>query len=383
MRRSKGLAVLVLLVSLGLMQSLGPAPVQAESARHIPVGAVLYVWYGFNSTSDKWTGGLGTSHWNDSQGNIVKDTPAIGYYSSLDNNTLAYQLDQMNKSGISWILVSWWGWGHDDFRAGGTVDKVYSAINNATLNLFKYVKATQYLYHFKIAVLVDAFNSTTPTQQNVTAVYNYVWDRFYRPYLSEVFFWEDKPLVVSFNPLHLAQNYTFTYRYLGGIPNPVDWVFWTGLSSHYLTASGPGSQPQNYEYPPVISSDGEVGIIPRYDDFYQRTNYMRFDPTMSLGLYYYEWNYVIQNKPRVSLVLLYGWNEYHERTALEDHADFTSGHFNGVGDTSYFVDALQSSIEAPPNTPANPGILVTEVILVSLGLAGALALVGVVRRFLK
>jgi hypothetical protein len=375
------LIIVIILISQSFLVLSVPAT--ASSPRHIPVGAVLYVWYGFNSTSGIWTGGIGTSHWNDSVGNVVKDTPAIGYYSSFDNNTLAYQLDQMNKSGISWILVSWWGWGHDDFRTSGTVDKVYSAINNATLNLFKYVKATQYLYHFKIAVLVDAFNSTTPTQQNVTAVYSYVWDRFYKPYLSEVFFWEGKPLIVSFNPLHLTQNYTLTYRYLGGIPNPVDWVFWTGVSSHYLTAFGPGSQPQNYEHPPVISSDGEVGIVPRYDDSFQRPNYMRFDPTMSLGLYYYEWNYVIQNKPRVNLVLLYGWNEYHERTVLEDHADFTSGHFNGVGDTSYFVNALQNSVEAQPNTPASSELLVTEIILVGVGLAGALVLVGVVRRFVK
>lgn len=91
-------------------------------------------------------------------------------------------------------------------------------------------------------------------------------------------------------------------------------------------------------------------IAPRYDDYYLhtayptiRTGYMRFDYNMSKGMYYAEWNYVIQNAKSVKLVLLDSWNEYHERTAIEPHADLTAGYFSRVGGTSCFVRLLDAA----------------------------------------
>lgn len=125
-----------------------------------------------------------------------------------------------------------------------------------------------------------------------------------------------------------------------GLPNQIDWVFWTGW--HFNDSYGSKAQPWNYEAPPIIR-DGEVGIVPRYDDYYQRGqsgNYMRFDYNMTQGLYAAEWNYVIQNKNSIRLVLLYSWNEYHERTELEPHWDFNAGYVSEVNITNQFVGSM-------------------------------------------
>jgi hypothetical protein len=44
---------------------------------------------------------------------------------------------------------------------------------------------------------------------------------------------------------------------------------------------------------------------------------------MSEGMYITEWTYALAQK-NVNLILLYSWNEYHERTAIEPHWDATA-----------------------------------------------------------
>jgi len=80
---------------------------------------------------------------------------------------------------------------------------------------------------------------------------------------------------------------------------------------------------------PYISPDGEVTVVPRIDSYFGNASgyqqgYLRFDSTLQLGLYCYEWNYLLSHKGEVKLVLIYSWNEYHERSAIEPHADGTS-----------------------------------------------------------
>ena len=222
-------AVFALALILGGILGFPIASVQASSPpRPIPIGTILYLWYGWNSTSKTWPGGLGTSHWNDTGKNDVIDHPDRGYYASLDNNTLAYQLNQMRAAGFSFILVSWWGWG--DNALNGTMSRgLNAAINNATLNLFKYVEANKAIFPFKIALLVEPFNSTAEsTPSGSEKIYGYAYDRYYKPYNDLILNWEGYPLITSFNPAYLSQNYTFTYRSVGNEPNAVDWIFWTG-----------------------------------------------------------------------------------------------------------------------------------------------------------
>jgi hypothetical protein len=382
-------SVLVLALILGGLSGFPVGSSQASAGqRVIPVGTVLYLWYGWNSSVNQWTGGLGTSHWNDSVGNIVKDMPDKGYYASLSNDTLAYQFNQIKAAGFSWILFSWWGWG-DNWLNGTQDHGIYQAINNATINAFRYLKANSAIFPFKVGLIVEPFNATAENTPSGSArVYGYVGSHFYRPYNSSIFYWQGYPLITSFNPVYLQANYTFTYRTIGARPNdqgrPNFWYFWDGISSYYLTAAGGSAQPQNYEYAPTISFDGEVGIVPRYDDFYQRpSGYMRFDPARSLGLYNAEWNYLAANRGKINLVLVYGWNEYHERTALECAEDFTSGHYCGAGETEYYISHFEAYPDNPTTNPQDPWGAILPVVALAAILGTALLVVVIVRRIMR
>lgn len=351
--------ILVIIVAsvLAYVLVFNQPPRTSAPLKPVPVGAVLYEWYGYNVTSGKWTGGLGTSHWNATIGGvlqpltIVKDEPDIGFYASDSNATLAWQLSNMQKAGISVIIVSWWGMGNDS--GGGLNAKLDAAINNATLNVFRYVESTKNLWNFKIAIMVEPFNYVNSTYSypiDWPNLLNYVENTFYRPFNYITFYWEMKPLLLSFNdqvipPIPAAS--TFTTKVEGNNHALADWIFWEGGN---FNDSGTAEISQ-YEYPPRISLDGEVGVVWRYDDYYLstfggdvggRTGYMRFDINGTQGMYDYEWNYVIQHRNEINFVLIYSWNEYHERSEIEPHWDFTiRGNVSLVGTTGYYVSQLR------------------------------------------
>jgi hypothetical protein len=337
--------------------------------RNVPVGAVLYEWYGYDLSgscgtaysASCWTGGLGTSHWNDTAEGIVKDTPDFGdckaadvnscYYASDNNDTLAWQFSNMQEAGISVIVVSWWGYGGP---GSGTQQVMDEAVNNATLNLFKYLEATQNLWHFRVAIMVDQFPQTELDATEWAQVYDYLGSHFYGPYSHLIFGWQGKPLVLFFNQSPYLDSYTqipandtFTEKLEGGVPNQVNWIFWEGGAA-YLTSSSGSAVPSDYDGPPVISADGEVGLIWRYDDCAlcavgARNGCMEFDPDGSLGLWNYEESFAVSNAASIKLILLYSWNEYHERTAFEPHTDSTAPNFNGTRDVSELIQGLASA----------------------------------------
>lgn len=114
----------------------------------LPVGAFLYLWYGGPGSKT----GLGAPGWNSSSypgGGAVVDTPAAGYYASNDNQTFACQVDQMQKAGLSFAVISWWG--PSTLGESGMVNK-------ATHNFFAYLKSSGST--FKAAIMVDAYNGT-------------------------------------------------------------------------------------------------------------------------------------------------------------------------------------------------------------------------------
>ncbi len=364
------------------------------------MGTELFMWYGYDLSgacaisysASCWTGGLGTSHWNDSLSGNVVDVPAEGYYSSDDNNTLAYQLSSMRDAHIDWLLLSWWGYGQNS----GTESVLDEAINAATLNLFKYLRAYQSIFPFKVAIMVEPYNQTNLSPIDYAHIYGYIQTHFVTPFNSSYFYWEGKPLVASFNAPwtggggpsgRLPQNYTFTYRLLGKPPNRVDWVFWEGMN--YLSASGGTAQPYYYSFSPLVSLDHEVGLVWRYDDYYLyvhggRSGYMRFDPSGSELMYNGQWNYAATHAGNINLILLYGWNEYHERSQLECHLDFTMGGTICQGPaTAYYVEqflkiANGQTLPSDPQSFAWVFVAFTVVLVVSaLGIA---VLVRLLRR---
>ncbi len=245
---------------------------------------------------------------------MVVDPPAAGYYVSDSNVTFQRQIGEMQDAGITFAVVSWWG----PFTAGEA-----GAINNATFDLFRYLKSTN--SSFQVAIMVESFPGTcgpplpdVPTSQ----IYAYVQNNFASPYAKWYFGWDNKPLLLFFNPLQPGTSGNFTVRTIGNRPNVVDWTFWDAPANFSAGEGGTGVDMANDVGTPQLSSDGEVTIVPRIDSYpnfragYQ-DGYLRFDPTLRLGLYSYEWNWVIANHQSVKIVLIYSWNEYHERTAIE------------------------------------------------------------------
>ncbi len=307
----------------------------------IQVGVFYYPWYGWRSLSATWSGGNGSSHWNDGPLGVAKDQPKIGYYSSFSNSTLGWQITQMQELGINFMIVDWAGWGITDFSNTSYINSEDMAIDHATLNIFKFLQ-TSGIQNFKVALMVDVFNHTFSgakapiNSTDYSLIYSYIWNRYYSNYPNLVFNWEGKPLLCWFSSLRPPANSTFTNRIVGQSPG-VDWWFWKSMTpvENYTG----NVNVENYLGNPVISTDGEVSIIPRYDDYYLytaggRAHYMSFDVTYSQQLYAKEWNYVIKQRASINLVLIYSWNEYHERSEIEPHFDYTSSN----GDPCYLAE---------------------------------------------
>ena len=300
--------------------------VQSTAGGQVPVGVVYYLWYG-NSSSE--TGGLGSPGWNSSSspgGGAVVDEPAMGFYVSDSNSTFRRQVSEMESAGLTFAVVSWWG--------PSTTGEA-GAINKATSDFFKFLRGTNST--FKAAVMIDAYgggnflNATT-----IEADYDYLFTHFVSPYSNWYFEWMGKPLLLTFNPVEPVSNDArFTSKEIGNYackpvntcPNhslnqKLDWVWWQAPANFSEGQGGTDVNMTNDEGNPVISSDGEVTIVPRIDSYYNyesghQSGYLRFDPSLQLGLYKYEWNYVLAHESEVRLVLIYSFNEFHERSAIE------------------------------------------------------------------
>ena len=306
----------------------------AAATSQVPVGVVYYLWYG-NATTG--TGGLGSPGWNASDypgGGAVEDRPNLGFYVSDSNDTFQTQIDEMQGAGISFAVVSWWG---------PSTRGEAGAINRATHDLFRYLQRTNSA--FKIAILVDAYESGHNLNGSTLAGdYDYVYSRFASAYSQWYFDWKGHPLLLFFNPIYPLYNDTrFAVRTVGNHPNRVDWLWWDAPESFFQGEGGSGVNASNDFGTPVISPDGEVTLVPRIDSYYgyasgYSSGYLRFDANLSEGLYNEQWGYVMNNRPLVKLVLIYGWNEFHERTAVEP-IDGTSYLLN---ETSSFISMLRS-----------------------------------------
>ncbi|MGP8057872.1 MAG: hypothetical protein ACLP9K_09765 [Nitrososphaerales archaeon] len=319
------------------------------------VGAFLYLWYGYDYTTSDWTGGFDTSHWNDSSTGIVSDKPIQGYYSMMNNDIISSQIVEMEQAGIDFAVISWWGWGVYNFSNPSLINQSAASIDSATLNLFKLVSSS--FPTFKLSIMVDAFNKGSLSAQNYSYVYKYIDDHFYSKYPKIVLKngTSGTPYLFWFNPLDpygVSLNDSFVNEVVGNNPY-VNVTFWRA-PSEYLQ----GSQNQivsNYEGNPSISSNGIVSIIPRYDDsglfkHGGRSSYMQFDVSYSQGLYQAEWNYVLNHSSSVSMVLIYSWNEYHERSEIEPHYDNTSSSvspFYLTDLTTYYASKFEG---APPKS---------------------------------
>ena len=273
-------------------------------AEQPPVVAVyFYAWYGE---------GLGGRHWNDSVYTPVIDKPLIGYYSSLDLDTIEWQLRLLKQAGVDVLFISWWGPGSYEDRAAKLIFKELGR------------------FGLKAAILVEPYLGNDPSAYNHdwwVKVLNYIYSNYVARYPEAYFRWQGKPLVLAFNPIGMSYkplDPRFTVRIVG---NDVDngryrdWDLWPD----YLA---PWTSSKHVEL--RIRKDGYVAITPRFDDraFCQLgvrsgCEQRLVDPDYTLQAYIKQWEWILQHREQVKLIAIYSWNEYHERSMIEPHYDST------------------------------------------------------------
>jgi len=312
--------VLVLLMSFILnIDQLNSSPV---------IAVYFYVWYGNPENS----------HWNNSIYNIVVDKPLIGYYSSIDESTIRWQLNLIKQASIDVLFISWWGPGSYEDKAA---KKVFLLLKE---------------YGLKAAIMIEPYlgnNASLYTKEWWNKVLNYIYVNYVLMHKDVYFYWMEKPLILAFNPIgevYKPIDSRFTIRIVGNDNPYIDWDYWS--------------------YSPRIRYDGYVAILPRYDDYYlylagARESYTRLDPDYSQRVYENCWNFVLSHKNVVKLIVICSWNEYHERTMIEPHYDATST-----------IDIYQETVKyinmiGKPNTLST---IIYRVLIIALTLILVLAL---------
>ena len=310
-----GMVAITVVLAIGLIAVMGH---NRSPEDKVPLAAVFAGWYGHDPISGECVGGLGSTHWNDSPdtGGVVY-TPVPGFYCSSDPKIVAWQLDQMQKAGISVILYSWWGWGDGnlDGVVGGHADQ---HINLALTEMLRQIRDSG--SKMKVALIVEPFTLTQGSVQHLTEFQgrlglDYVWKRYYEQYPGQIFQWQGSPLLVIFDPMVLPDDGRYTIKR------------WTGRPKDQVTID---QEWQWFFGPPQgviegMSDDGVVFVYPRFDETYLAqagaahiTGEPRIvDPCLQNGAYQRQWQELIQNRKKVQLIVLYSWNIYGEQAHIE------------------------------------------------------------------
>ena len=281
-------------------------------ASGVTVAVFYYVWY---------CDGLGKGHWNDSVITAVVDKPAIGYYSSANESVIEWQLRLMRDAGIDVVFISWWGPGTYEDRVAKEVFKI----------LPKYgLKAAILVEPFKGNGVIDAVIKYGPSFWD--SVLPYLEKEFISKYPDTYFKLKGKPLILTFAPvglLYLPRTNEYVFRVvathvdtLRALGLRADWDLWPDYLAPW-TAPREGISLK-------VRVDGYVAVTPRFDRASCRSGMERgkqcelvLDPTYALGAYVKEWSWVLKHSREVSIVAIYSWNEYHERSEIEPHHDAT------------------------------------------------------------
>ena len=344
---------------------------------NIPLATLLYVGFGFvwneHRVSDDdayWVPkpaghhGMGTRGWN-----VIGDTfyegltfgqPAIGWYASEEESTIAWQLEQMQRAGISVIFISWQGWGDDDLDGVVSEGSIAAAYDRTAKAILDYIQVHKLPFQF--GILVEDFPADLgntrlqdiSTDQRLMVI-NHLWDRFFDPnneeaYADIAFRWNGKPLV------------------FGGAHEPGWW--WENdenfdqdkfvLMEVYNKPEDEGEHLASAIYtPPPAKLPGHDGISilwPRHEGllplFAQNAPWVnletvrRVDPFGTEGAYDRAWKEIIEYAPRtdIKLIWLWSWNAHSEMTYIEP--DSGLGPY-GVGDlyvrkTAHYYNLFKS-----------------------------------------
>ena len=283
--------VLISVFAFGLF-SVRPSSCSASKAK---VGLFYYVWY---------EGGLGNGHWNSSQGWTVVDTPLLGFYNSSDPSLIRQHLKWFEELGVDFLIISWWG---------SNTLQGYEFADTTTRLVFDLINETN--SPIKITLMVEDFNQSGT--YDFTAIYDYIYDSYATRYVNEFFDLNGKPLVCWWNSdmtntsesrQRIGNDSRFAARIIGH-HDYVDWYAWRPCSV------------DEEDYPitlPKLSKDGFTCIEPRYDDSHIGRS-STFDDDYSEGVYDRQWTWALKQGSNLSIIAIYSWNEYHERSQIEPH----------------------------------------------------------------
>jgi hypothetical protein len=323
----------------------------------VKVGIYYYVWY---------TDGNGTYHWNGNKNWTVVDIPILDFYNSTDEDVIKKHLDWFKYAGIDFGIISWWGPNRYE--------------DNATKQVFNVTK--NYAPWMKWTIMVEGFNeSYGPESYNFPAIFDYIYNTYVVPYRDNWLELNGKPLLCWYNAWNMTGAVNGNGQLVGGWSNIpkiyndtrfesrilghnsyVDWYFCTPCSVDNSTA-------------PKLCVDGFIAVEPRYDDKYLgRDKNSAYDERLEY-LYWLQWNKVLMHRQNgeVNLVVIYSWNEYHERSQIEPCNDTTSVHADNpyflLNKTKEYVEKLRAMPEFPLNTilPLSSAIIIVSAAIVYEG----------------
>jgi len=256
----------------------------AES--EIKVGVYYYPWY--------------TGKWEIDHANCI-DTPVLGYYNSQDVDVIRKHLQWLEDLDVDFLIVSWWG--------------PNSFTDNATKILFQEVANSK--YQPELAILVEPFDPYSNGTYNFTMIYNYVYDTYVSRYPNLYMKLYGYPLICFYNDAAMTPNGDiplddrFEVRIIGNEPY-----------AHWLYSRNYGMTSWSNE----LAMDGQISVMPRYDDTHFRDPGAQKDPTYSEGYYDEQWSNALNlaRQGEVKIVTIATWNEFAERTQIEPCIDKTS-----------------------------------------------------------
>ena len=135
------------------------------------------------------------------------------------------QLEDMEKAGVSVILISWWGSGDSNFDGvieeqpeeppnephPNKLDLVIQeqeaqAMARAARVLLDFIRV--HSSPFQVAFLVEPYMPDPPdmTTEQKQAILDELWDTVYNAHPASMFHWEGKPLVVTWSPVDLKET---------------------------------------------------------------------------------------------------------------------------------------------------------------------------------
>ena len=121
----------------------------------------------------------------------------------------------MEKAGITVIVYSWWGYGDRDLDGvmDGHPDQF---INQSVTEMIKQIRDSE--RDMKVALIAEPFTVTQAggsgelSSSQSQLVLDYLWDHYYGKYPDQMFEWEGKPLVVTFDPMRLKDDGRYTIK---------------------------------------------------------------------------------------------------------------------------------------------------------------------------